>query len=214
MKTRAVDVVNMCNAGYLDRIRHGYYQLAEVDSSSEEQLLVTLIPKGIDCVESALFHYGYSDFAPRKWSIAVPRSMSRTKLDVDALALQTYYVQSEIYELGRIIDDFDGSVLTEALRKTFENRGHTFNIEQFEQVMAFDEDEAMQKKWKAFCRKIDTKTDDYSTVLRTIKDFLSKPIVAAINVTCFNEQWNAATNTWGKEASTRAKIFQGMKGYA
>ena len=109
---RAVDVVNMCNAGYLDRIRHGYYQLAEADLSSEEQLLATLIPKGIVCVESALFHYGYSDFAPRKWSIAVPRSMSRTKLDVDALALQTYYVQSEIYELGRITDDFDGVMLS------------------------------------------------------------------------------------------------------
>ena len=108
---RAVDVVNLCNEGYLDRIRHGYYQLAEADTSSEEQLLATLIPKGIVCVESALFHYGYSDFAPRKWSIAVPRSMSRTKLDVDALALQTYYVQSEIYELGRITDDFDGVML-------------------------------------------------------------------------------------------------------
>lgn len=67
-------------------IRHGYYQLAEADTSSEEQLLAVLIPKGIVCVESALFHYGYSDFAPRKWSIAVPRSMSRTKLEVDALA--------------------------------------------------------------------------------------------------------------------------------
>ena len=108
---RAVDVVNLCNAGYLDRIRHGYYQLAEADTSSEEQLLATLIPKGIVCVESALFHYGYSDFTPRKWSIAVPRSMSRTKLNVDALALQTYYVQSEIYELGRITDDFDGVIL-------------------------------------------------------------------------------------------------------
>ena len=93
----AADVVNMCNAGYLDRIRHGYYQLAEADTSSEEQLIAALIPKAIICVESALFHYGYSDFAPRKWSIAVPRSMSRTKLDVDVLALQTYYVQPEIY---------------------------------------------------------------------------------------------------------------------
>ena len=105
---RAVDVVNMCNAGYLDRIRHGYYQLAEADSSSEEQLLATLIPKGIVCVESALFHYGYSDFAPRKWSIAVPRSMSRTKLDVDELALRPYFVGPEIYELGKVTDDFEG----------------------------------------------------------------------------------------------------------
>lgn len=109
---RAADVVNMCNAGYLDRVRHGYYQLAESDTSSEEQLLATLIPKGIVCVESALFHYGYSDFAPRKWSIAVPRSMSRTKLDVDALALQPYYVQPELYELGKTTDNFDGVILS------------------------------------------------------------------------------------------------------
>ena len=89
----AVDVVNLCNTGYLERIRHGYYQLADWDTSS------------------AFFHYGYSDFAPRKWSIAVPRSMSRTKLDIDALKLQTYYVQSEIYELGKTTADFNGVVL-------------------------------------------------------------------------------------------------------
>ena len=107
----AVDIVNLCNTGFLERIRHGYYQLADWDTSSEEQLIATLIPKAIICVESALFHYGYSDFAPRKWSIAVPRSMSRTKLDIDALALQTYYVQSEIYELGKTTADFNGVML-------------------------------------------------------------------------------------------------------
>ena len=38
--------------------------------------------------------------------------MSRTKLDVDVLALQTYYVQPEIYELGRVTDDFYGVKLS------------------------------------------------------------------------------------------------------
>ena len=108
--------------------------------------------------------------------------------------MKDYY---DIYYLANKFD-FEGSVLTEALRKTFENRGHTFTVEQFEQVMAFDDDDAMQKKWKVFCRKIDTKTDDYSTVLRTIKDFLTKPIISAVHATCFNEQWIAATNTWGQ----------------
>ena len=107
----AVDVVNLCNTGYLERIRHGYYRLADGNTSSEDQLIATLIPKAIICVESALFHYGYSDFAPRKWSIAVPRSMSRTKLDIDALMLQTYYVQSEIYELGKTTANFNGVML-------------------------------------------------------------------------------------------------------
>ena len=108
---RAVDVVSLCNAGYLDRVRHGYYQMAEQNEATEEQMLATLIPQGIVCVESALFHYGYSDFAPRKWSVAVPRTISRTKLDVDALPLQTYFVQQDLYELGKTTGDFHGVTL-------------------------------------------------------------------------------------------------------
>ena len=108
---RAVDVVSLCNAGYLDRVRHGYYQMAEQNEATEEQMLVTLIPQGIVCVESALFYNGYSDFAPRKWSVAVPRTISRTKLDVDALPLQTYFVQQDLYELGKTTGDFHGVTL-------------------------------------------------------------------------------------------------------
>ena len=108
---RAVDVVSLCNAGYLDRVRHGYYQMAEQNEATEEQMLATLIPQGIVCVESALFYYGYSDFAPRKWSVAVPRTISRTKLDVDALPLQTYFVQQDLYELGKTTGVFHGVTL-------------------------------------------------------------------------------------------------------
>ena len=108
---RAVDVVSLCNAGYLDRVRHGYYQMAEQNEATEEQMLATLIPQGIVCVESALFYYGYSDFAPRKWSVAVPRTISRTKLDVDALPLQTYFVQQDLYELGKTTGNFHGTTL-------------------------------------------------------------------------------------------------------
>ena len=108
---RAVDVVSLCNAGYLDRVRHGYYQMAEQSDATEEQMLATLIPQGIVCVESALFHYGYSDFAPRKWSIAVPRSVSRAKLDVDALPVHPYFVQQDLYELGKTSGDFHGVTL-------------------------------------------------------------------------------------------------------
>lgn len=105
---RAMDLVGLCNAGYLNRVRHGYYELAEDSAVSEERMLAVLIPKGIVCVESALFHFGYSDFAPRKWSIAVPRSMSRTKLEIDVLAIQPYYVQANLYGLGKTADRFNG----------------------------------------------------------------------------------------------------------
>ena len=106
--------------------------------------------------------------------------------------MKDYY---DIYYLANKFD-FDGKVLSEAIRKTFANREHNFTVEQFKQVMTFDDDDAMQKKWKAFVRKIDTKTDDYSTVLKTIKAFLTKPFTAAIEGKEYAEQWSAANNEW------------------
>ena len=54
----------------------------------------------------------------------------------------------------------------------------------------------MQKKWKAFVRKIDAKTDDYSTVLNTIKAFLAEPFAAAIEGKDFGKQWVANNGKW------------------
>ena len=106
--------------------------------------------------------------------------------------MKDYY---DIYYLANKFD-FDGATLTEALKKTFENRGHSFTVEQFEQVMGFDDDASMQKKWKAFVRKIDTKTDDYSTMLKTMKAFLTEAFVAAVKSEAFTEKWSAANGEW------------------
>ena len=106
--------------------------------------------------------------------------------------MKDYY---DIYYLANKFN-FDGGTLTKALKKTFENRGHAFTIEQFEQVMGFAENDAMQKKWKAFTRKIDTKTDDYSIVLKTIRAFLTKPFTAEIDNIGFSGRWSANQNEW------------------
>ncbi len=66
------EVAALCKEGFIERARRGFYQLPHSNQITEEQLLQALLPQGIVCVESALFHYGYSDFAPREWSIAVP----------------------------------------------------------------------------------------------------------------------------------------------
>ena len=108
--------------------------------------------------------------------------------------MKDYY---DIYYLANKFD-FDGKVLAEALKKTFENRGHAFTIEQFEQVMSFADDSAMQKKWKAFCRKIDTKTDDFNTVLKIIEAFLTKPFTVAVKGEKFTDQWYSSENKWNK----------------
>ena len=105
------DVCALCNGGYIERVRHGYYALAEANDASEEQMIQTLLPEAIVCVESALFHYGYSDFAPRIWTLAVPRTMTKTKINMDAITYKPYYIQNKLHELGKTFADFDGVTL-------------------------------------------------------------------------------------------------------
>ena len=106
--------------------------------------------------------------------------------------MKDYY---DLYYLANKFD-FDGVTLTKALKKTFENHEHHFTVKQFEQVMTLGSDDTMQKKWKAFCRKIDTKTDDFDTVLKTIKKFLVKPYNAAVENKEFVESWSASNGKW------------------
>lgn len=159
--------------------------------------------------------FGVGDvIVPKQEKRKIPTQLS----DFDAPMVNTYSVETTIaekidailslmefssrmkdyYDIYYIANkfDFDGKVLTEALKRTFENRNHIFTVAQFEQVMAFDDDEARQKKWKAFCRKIDTKTDDYSTVLKIIKTFLEKPFTSTLEAKDFTEQWIANNGEW------------------
>ena len=106
--------------------------------------------------------------------------------------MKDYY---DIYYLAQKFD-FDGETLVKALRSTFENRGHTFTIEQFEQVMNFGSDAEMKKKWAAFVRKINIKADDYGSVLNAIQDFLEQPFTAGIENRIFAKRWSAANGNW------------------
>jgi predicted nucleotidyltransferase component of viral defense system len=159
--------------------------------------------------------FGVGDvIVPRQEKRKIPTQLS----DFEAPVVNTYSVETTVaekidailslmefssrmkdyYDIYYIANrfDFDGATLTEALKKTFENRGHIFTVEQFEQVIGFAHDDAMQKKWKAFCRKIDTKTDDYSVVLGTIKTFLEKPFEAAVEGKVYTEKWSSDDNGW------------------
>lgn len=119
------------------------------------------------------------------------------KLDAILSLMEFSSRMKDYYDIYYIANkfDFEGGVLTEALRKTFSNREHNFSLEQFNQVMSFADDSAMQKKWKAFCRKID-QTDDFSRVLKTIKTFLAEPFASTVRSNEFTEKWSSADGEW------------------
>lgn len=159
--------------------------------------------------------FGVGDvIVPKQEKRAIPTQLD----DFDSPTINTYSLETTIAEkLDAILDlmefssrmkdyydiyylathfEFDSDTLAEAMRKTFENRNHHFTMERFNQVISFGDNESMQKKWKAFVRKIDTKTDDYGTVLKTIKAFLTEPFAATVEGKAFTSNWTALASRW------------------
>lgn len=105
------EVAKLCNEGMIERIRNGFYRLPKNNELKEELLIARLLPQGIVCVESALFHYGYTDFVPREWTIAIPRSFSRTVKKMQEVPVKAYFIQKETYSLGKTNGSFNGVTL-------------------------------------------------------------------------------------------------------
>lgn len=104
------------------------------------------------------------------------------KLDAILSLMEFSSRMKDYYDLYYLANkfEFDEATLIKAMQKTFANRDHHFTVEQFNQVMMFTADDGMQKKWKAFTKKINTETDDFETVLSVIKNFLEKPFMIAV----------------------------------
>lgn len=159
--------------------------------------------------------FGVGDIiVPRQEKRRIPTQLS----DFKAPMVNTYSVETAVAEkLDAILDlmefssrmkdyydlyylankfDFDGAILAEALKKTFANRNHPFSLEQFDQIMTFDADNGMQKRWVAFIRKVDLPINDFKAVLDTINTFLREPFRAAIEGQTFAKQWFSAEQSW------------------
>lgn len=102
------EIVKLCEKGELERVKHGYYQIANNEDVSEEQMIASFFKEGIVCMESALFYYGYSDKTPLVWTIAVPRTITRSKIKIDNFAYKVYFVQNEKLMIGKTEGLFNG----------------------------------------------------------------------------------------------------------
>lgn len=105
--------------------------------------------------------------------------------------MKDYY---DIYYLANKFD-FDGKTLTKAMKKTFVNRNRSFTVEQFDQMLSFSSDAAMQKKWAAFCKKINTESS-FNIVLETIRTFLLPSYQSAVQGTEFTKTWATRNQEW------------------
>lgn len=102
------EIKKMCESGELERVKHGYYQIANQMEISEEKMIAAFLEEGIVCMESALFYYGYSDKTPLVWTIAVPRTISRSKIKIENFVYKLYFVQDDRLSLGKTSGIFNG----------------------------------------------------------------------------------------------------------
>lgn len=102
------EITRMCERGDLERVKHGYYQIANRMEISEEQMIATFLGDGVVCMESALFYYGYSDKTPLVWTLAVSRKISKSKVKIDTFPCKIYFIQDDKLTLGKTEGVFNG----------------------------------------------------------------------------------------------------------
>lgn len=95
--------------------------------------------------------------------------------------------------------NFNGKQLKEALRSTFANRSRYFTLDQFQQMLSFDNNEAMCKKWIAFAKKTNIAECNFSIILNHISTFLSAPFLAVVKSEDFCLKWHTETHNWEEQ---------------
>jgi predicted transcriptional regulator of viral defense system len=103
-------VSHLRKRGIIERVRSGYYSLPKQDER-EEETIVRLFPDCIVCLESALFHYGYSDKTPLEWHLAVTRNATRSRFKIDYPPIHSYMVSEKLFALGAVPEDWNGVTL-------------------------------------------------------------------------------------------------------
>ena len=94
------EIAELVNAGKLERIKQGYYQLTDTENDNDAKLISELYSDGVICMTTALFYYGYSDRTPLTWDIAVDRNTSKARFNIDYPYVKPYYMDKAHLEYG------------------------------------------------------------------------------------------------------------------
>jgi predicted transcriptional regulator of viral defense system len=106
------DIKAFIENGYLEKIRQGYYRLigAPEEEPTEAQIIKALFPEGVLCMNTALFHYGYSDRTPLHWDIAIDRNVSKARFHIDYPYVKPYYMDAAHLKYGLIKAEYDNCI--------------------------------------------------------------------------------------------------------
>lgn len=103
----------------------------------------------------------------------------------------------DLYVLA-VTTPFDGAVITEAMRRTFERRGTSLSSGSTVMTEGFARDADRLSAWAGYLRKerIDTVPGSFEAVMLVILDFVGPPFRAAAEGGSFGRHWDPDSRRW------------------
>lgn len=101
------DIQKMLEEGLIEKVRRGYYHWIDDYGKSEVLIINRLFPDAVLCMETALFHYRYSDRNPAEWNITIDKNVSRQRTKIDYPFVKAYRVEPALVTLGETTDKID-----------------------------------------------------------------------------------------------------------
>ncbi len=101
------DIQAMLEAGYIEKIKRGYYAWVEAMTKAEVRIIKGMFPDAVFCMETALFYYKYSDRNPAEWSITIDKNVSRNRTNIDYPFVKAYRVEPPLVTLGEATGEID-----------------------------------------------------------------------------------------------------------
>jgi len=103
------DIQLLIKRGIIEKVRYGYYQWIDSENLSEALTVTRLFPDAIMCMDTALFHYRYSDRTPLAWHLAVSKDSNKSRFKIDYPFIKPYYIEPSILGLGAVDGEMDGN---------------------------------------------------------------------------------------------------------
>lgn len=98
------NIKKLLNNGVIEKLRNGYYHLADEYDFSEIKIINFFYTDAIICMNSALYYHGYSDRTPSQWHLATYYK----QIKINYPFIKLYLFEKSKYEIGKTDIYIDG----------------------------------------------------------------------------------------------------------
>jgi predicted transcriptional regulator of viral defense system len=93
-------ILRLLNEEKIVKLKKGVYQLSEDIDTQEEVIISKLFPSAVIYLNSALFHYRYTDRIPSSWHIAVDKNIAKSQFKIAYPIITPFYLKNKFMDIG------------------------------------------------------------------------------------------------------------------